>query len=114
MLVRGTAEDSANPVGEFVGAQQPVGLYNLALAVDQFGFDRVELRALPGQKATYDPRSSFAATLFDLAVVEAEPAPDLFGENTISACCLLPCWRAHSVTCAIPCPANFSPSSLLS
>ena len=40
-----TAEDSANPVGEFVGIQQPVGLYNLALAVDPFGFGRVEPRS---------------------------------------------------------------------
>ena len=84
-----TAEDSANPVGEFIDAKQTVGLYNLALAVDPFGFDRVEPQTLLGQKATYDPHSSFATTLFDLVVVGAEPAPDHFGENAISACCLL-------------------------
>ena len=38
MLVMWTIEDPANSVGELVSAQQSVGLYNLALAVDQFRF----------------------------------------------------------------------------
>ena len=49
MLVMGTAGDySANPVGEFIDAKQTVGLYNLALAVEPFAFDRVEPRTLLG------------------------------------------------------------------
>src|SRR4051794_41026289 len=78
MLVMWTAEDPANPLGEFVGSQQTLGLYNLALAVNPFGLDRVEPRTLFGQKAAYDPHS--VSAVFDLAVVRTEPAPDLFGD----------------------------------
>ena len=62
-----TAEDPAYPIGEFVGAQQTLGLDHFALAVNPFGLDRVQPWALLGQKAAYDPHS-FAA-LFDLAVM---------------------------------------------
>jgi hypothetical protein len=37
MLVMRTIENLTDPVGEFVSAEQSVGLYNLALAVDPFG-----------------------------------------------------------------------------
>src|SRR5215210_3611855 len=80
MLVMRTTEDPANPIGEFVGAQQALGLYNLALAVDPFGFDRVEPRTLLWQQAAYDPNSGFSSTAFDLTVVRTEPAPDLLGD----------------------------------
>jgi hypothetical protein len=36
--------------------------------------------SLLGQKAAYDPYSGFAPALFDLAIVPAEPASDLFGD----------------------------------
>src|SRR5215208_1521784 len=78
MLVMRTTENAAYPLGELVGSQHPVGLYNLALAVDPFRFDGVQPRTLLGQKATYDPHS-FAA-LLDAAVVRSEPAPDLLGD----------------------------------
>ena len=84
----GTAEDPAYPIGEFVSAQQTLGLYNLALAVDPFGFDGVEPRTLLWQKAAHDPHPSFVATVFDFAVVLAEPAPDLFGD--MPACVVVP------------------------
>src|SRR3954447_16510368 len=75
MLVMRTTEDPTDPIGEFVSAQQTVGLYHFALAVDPFGLYRVQPRALLGQKAAYDPHS--ASALFDLVVVPAEPAPYL-------------------------------------
>jgi hypothetical protein len=78
MFVMWTAEDPANPLGEFVGSQQTFGLYNLTLAVNPFGLDRVQPRTLLWQKAAYDPHSISA--VFDLAVVRTEPAPDLFGD----------------------------------
>src|SRR4051812_30656715 len=75
MLVMRTTEDSTDPVGEFISAQQPLGLYHFALAVNPFGLYRIQPRTLLGQKAAYDPYS--LATLFDLAIVLAEPAPHL-------------------------------------
>src|SRR3954466_5108144 len=78
MLVVRTTEDPANPVGKLMGTQQTVGLYHFSLAMNPFGLDGVQPRALLGQKAAYDPHSR--ATLFDLAVVPAEPAPDLLGD----------------------------------
>ncbi len=42
MLVMRTVEDPANPIGEFVGSKQTLGLYNLALAVDPFGLYSVD------------------------------------------------------------------------
>jgi hypothetical protein len=46
MLVVRTTEDATDSVGEFIGAKQTPGLYNLALAVNPFGLDRVEPRTL--------------------------------------------------------------------
>ncbi len=54
MLVMGTTENPANPVGELVGAQQTVGLDHSTLAVNPFGLYRVQPRALLGQQAAYD------------------------------------------------------------
>jgi hypothetical protein len=79
-----TAEDPANPLCEFIGAQQTVGLDHFALAVNPFGLYRVEPRALLGQKADDNPHSISA--LFDLAVVPAKPTPELFGD--MPACAL--------------------------
>src|SRR5215211_8503378 len=79
MLVMRTIEDPANPLGQLVSAQRiAVGLDHFSLAVDPLGFYGVKPRALLGQKAAYDPHSF--TTLFDLAVVCSEPAPDLFGD----------------------------------
>src|SRR5215216_7401486 len=74
MLVMGTAEDPTGPVGKLVSAQKTVGLYHLPLAVHPLRLDGVQPRALFGQKAAYDPHSSFAVAPFDLAVVFAEPS----------------------------------------
>src|SRR5919202_1710120 len=78
MLVVRATEDSAYPVGEFVGAQQTVGLYHFALAMNPLGLYGVQPRALLWQQAAHDPHA-FAA-LFDSAVVLPEPAPDLLGD----------------------------------
>ena len=75
MLVMRTIENLTDPVGEFVSAEQSVGLYNLALAVDPFGLDGVKPRTPFWQKAAYDPHS--AAALFDTAVMFSEPSSEL-------------------------------------
>jgi hypothetical protein len=78
MLVMRTTEDPTNPLGEFIGAKQTLGLYNFALAVNPFGFDRVQPRTLLRQQAAHDPYSFTA--LFDLSVVLPELTPDLPGD----------------------------------
>src|SRR3954451_13322550 len=75
MLVMRTTEDPTDPVSKLVGAQQTLGLDHLPFAVNPFGFDGVQPRALLGQQTAHDPHA-FAA-LFDLAVMFSEPAPDL-------------------------------------
>src|SRR5215210_1821000 len=84
MLVMRTTENPADPVGELVSAQQTVGLDHAPLAVNPFGLYSVQPRAPRGQIAAYDPHSSFAAALFDSAVMFSEPAPDLLGD--VPAC----------------------------
>src|SRR5918993_2178983 len=78
MLVVRTVEDRADPMCQLVSRQQPVGLYDLALAMDPLGLHRVEPRALLGQKAAYDPHS--LAAVFDSSVVRGDPPSDLFGD----------------------------------
>ena len=75
-----TIEDTTNPLGELVSAQRiiAVGLDHFSLAVYPLGFYGVQPRAVFGQQAAYDPHSF--STLFDMAVVSSEPAPDLFGD----------------------------------
>src|SRR3712207_5109548 len=46
MRLVGTAESLADPLGELISAEQPLGLYDLPLAVDPFGLYGVEPRAL--------------------------------------------------------------------
>ena len=46
-----TIEGPADPIGEFVSAEQPLGLDHLSLTVDPFGFDWVEPRTLFGKQA---------------------------------------------------------------
>jgi hypothetical protein len=50
MLLVSTAEDVANPLGELVSTEQPLGLYDLAFAMNPLGLNRVEPRALGGQQ----------------------------------------------------------------
>src|SRR5215208_5846820 len=78
MLVMRTIEDPANPIGEFVGAQQPVGFDYFALAMNPLGLYGVQPRTLLGQQATHDPHS--ASAVLDAAIVLAEPAPHLLGD----------------------------------
>src|SRR3712207_9576608 len=77
-----TIEDPADPIGQLVSREQPVRLYNLALAVYPLGLYGVQPRALLGQKAAYDPHS--AATLFDSAVVRGDPFSKPFGRGPAS------------------------------
>src|SRR5829696_1941507 len=78
VLVMRTVEDRADPICQLVSRQQPLGLYDLALAMDPLGLHRVEPRALFGQKAAYDPHS--AAAVFDLTLVRGDPPSELFGD----------------------------------
>jgi hypothetical protein len=55
MLVVRTTERPAHPVGQFIRAQQSIELHDLALAMNPFGLDGVQPRALLRQKATDDP-----------------------------------------------------------
>src|SRR5215212_6614099 len=73
-----TIEGSADSLAQLVSGEQPLGLYDLALAMDPLGLHRVEPRALLGQKAAYDPHSLAAA--FDSSVVRSDPLSDLFGD----------------------------------
>ena len=47
----GAVEDSADALDEIGGREQAVGLEDLALAMEPFGLDRVQPRALDGQRA---------------------------------------------------------------
>src|SRR5215207_9383715 len=46
MLVVRTPECRADSLGQFVGTEHSIGLYNLALAVDPLGLYRIEPRTL--------------------------------------------------------------------
>src|SRR5829696_3048080 len=75
MLFVSTAEDFANPLGEFVSTEQPLGLNYLAFAVDPLGLYCIEPRALGGQQTTHYQNSMTAG--FDTAVVGGDPTSDL-------------------------------------
>jgi hypothetical protein len=75
MLFVSTVEDRANPLGELVSSEQPLGLDYLAFAVDPLRLYCVEPRALGGQQARHYPDPMAAG--FDLAVVGGDPAPHL-------------------------------------
>ena len=78
MLVMQTTENPAYSISELICSQQPVGFYDLALAVDPLWLYGVKPRTLLGQQAAHDPHS--AAALLHSAVVRSEPAPDLLGD----------------------------------
>src|SRR5687767_673967 len=71
MLLVSTAEYPADSIGEFVGTEQPLGLRDLAFAVNPLRLYRIEPRALGRQQTGHYPHS--AAAVFDLAVVGSDP-----------------------------------------
>src|SRR5215211_993207 len=75
MLFVITAEDFANPLGELVSTEQPLGLNYLAFAVNPLGLYCIEPRALGGQQTWHYPDPMAAG--FDTAVVGADPASEL-------------------------------------
>src|SRR4051812_21403681 len=75
MRLMSTAEDPTDPIRELISAQQTIGLHHFSLAVGPLRLYSVQPRALLGQQATDDPDPT--AALFDLAVMLAEPAPNL-------------------------------------
>src|SRR3712207_8196787 len=82
MLVMRTTEHPAYPLGKLVGSKQPVGFYDLALAVYPLWLYGVEPRTLLRKQAAHDPHS--LAALFDAAVVRNAPAPELAGDGAAS------------------------------
>jgi hypothetical protein len=78
MLLVRTPEGRADSLGQLLGTEHSIGLYNLALAVDPLGLYRTEPRAMLGQKAAYDPHPLAAA--FNLCVVRVDPLSNLFGD----------------------------------
>jgi len=68
-----TAEHPADPVGELVSTEQPLGLDDLAFAVYPLGLYGIEPRAFRRQKAGHYPYSGFAIIIFDLAIVGGDP-----------------------------------------
>jgi hypothetical protein len=75
MLFVSTAEDSANPLGQLVSTEQPLGLNYLAFAMNPLGLYCVEPRALGGQQTRHYPDPMAAG--FDIAVVGGDPVSDL-------------------------------------
>src|SRR5215210_2454811 len=73
-----TVEDHAYSLSQLVSCEESVGLDHLALGMNPLGLNRVEPRALFGQKAAYDPHSF--ATVFDFPVVRGNPLCDLLGD----------------------------------
>src|SRR3712207_6276617 len=76
MRLVGTAESLADPLGKLLSAEQPLGLYDLPLAVDPFGLYCVEPGALLGKQTRHYPHPSTA--LFDSSVMLLDPASNLF------------------------------------
>jgi hypothetical protein len=68
MRLVGTAESLADPLGKLLSAEQPLGLYDLPLAVDPFGLYCVEPGALLGKQTGHylHPRASLPLFLTPL------------------------------------------------
>ena len=77
MLVMWTSEDPADPICELISTEQPLGLCDLAFAMNPLGLYRIEPRALGRQQAGHYPHPTFATTVFDSAVVGGDPASHL-------------------------------------
>src|SRR3712207_1444923 len=80
VLVVWAVKSRTNSLSQLVGTQQPVRLHYPTLAVNPPRLHGVEPQTLFRQKAAYDPHSSFATALFDLAVMRGYPLSDLFGD----------------------------------
>src|SRR5918996_492229 len=78
MLVMRTTERPAYPLGKLVGSEEPVRLYDLALAMNPLRLYGVQPRAPLRKQAADDPHPFCA--LLDAAVVPPEPSPDLLGD----------------------------------
>src|SRR5215216_7404357 len=91
-----TVEDPADPICQLVSREQPVGLYDLALAMDPLGLYWVEPRALLRQEAAYDPHPR--ATFFDPPVVRGNPGAHLFGSMPAS---VIPDQNPHPLACSL-------------
>src|SRR5918994_2148567 len=74
MRLMDTAEGATDPVGKLISADQPLGLNYLAFAMNPLGLYRIEPRTFGGQQTRHYPYSSFATTIFDVAVVGSDPA----------------------------------------
>ena len=72
-----TTEDATDPICELISTEQPLGLCDLAFAMNPLRFDCIEPRALGRQKARHYPHPGFATTVFDPAVVGADAASHL-------------------------------------
>src|SRR5215210_2949883 len=75
MLLVSTAEDPANPVGELVSTEQPLGLNYFAFAMNPLRLDGIEPRALGRQQTPHYPDPMAAG--FAFAVVGGDPASHL-------------------------------------
>src|SRR5919199_4639484 len=75
MRLVSTAEYPADSIGEFVGTEQPLGLRDLAFAVNPLRLYRIQPRALGGQQTAHYPHS--ATAVFDLAIVGGDPVTHL-------------------------------------
>ena len=71
MLLVSTAEHFADPLGKLVSSEQPLGLGDLAFAMDPFRLDGIQPRTLGGQKAGHYPYSTTAG--FYSAVMGSDP-----------------------------------------
>src|SRR5688500_10915367 len=87
MSLVGTIEDVADPDGEFVSTERPLGLNDLAFAVDPLRLYGIEPRALRRQQAGHYPYSTFAAAAFDSAIVGGDPVSD---QSRLVPGCVLP------------------------
>src|SRR5215208_751388 len=77
MLVVWTLEGRADTLSQLVSAEQPIGFYHFALAVNPLGLHGVEPGAFGGQIAVYDPHP-FERPLLDLVVVFFDPTTGFF------------------------------------
>src|SRR5215208_779247 len=77
MLVVRTPEDRADALSNLVSAEQPVGFYYFALAMNPLGLYSVQPRAFGGQQAAYDPHPFYVLAFLDLPVVFLDPGADL-------------------------------------
>src|SRR3712207_674806 len=77
MLIVRTVKGNTNPSSKVPSGEQAFSLHHPPLAMNPFGFYRVEPRTPLWQQTNNDPNAP--ATLFDSSVMLPDPAPDLFG-----------------------------------